>query len=500
MVTQEENAVLVSPKDKLEQRLSPDSTINASSTDREAIVPEKPSEDGYNWRKYGQKNVKGNEYIRSYYKCSHPNCQVKKQVERSQDGRITDINYLGEHDHAKPHSDPQVSVPSLLSVKVQIPDCPPAADEDKPSDVQALATGHFQKVDLCEHAIVKVADDATPVPLTPSSQSRDDHSENFTLKRRKRSIDGGDNTAEKPSHESRIVVHTVSEVDIVNDGFRWRKYGQKMVKGNPNPRSYYRCSTTGCPVKKHVERASHDPKVVITTYEGEHDHSMPPIRTILPQTAGASVGETESNGMSKSKSEEGDTVHDAAITGKPEKGDSVDPITNEKENNLAIVMRAEDAITGSTEQKANHKAERSEHNFQIAKEEIDQTVSKDQMVKQEKVASSHVDTKPEAILSEAKKPDTIVDMKPEVVSTEAKKPDTIANKKPEVVSTEAKKPDTIVDMEVVSTEATKPDTIIDMKPEIASTEAKRPDAIVESSRAEAKSNGLQRPNTEAVNC
>lgn len=36
--------------------------------------------------------------------------------------------------------------------------------------------------------------------------------------------------------ESRVVVRTSSEVDFVNDGYRWRKYGQKMVKGNANPR------------------------------------------------------------------------------------------------------------------------------------------------------------------------------------------------------------------------------------------------------------------------
>lgn len=53
---------------------------------------------------------------------------------------------------------------------------------------------------------------------------------------RKRALDGADSTTEKPNNDSRLVVHTVSEVDIVNDGFRWRKYGQKMVKGNPNPR------------------------------------------------------------------------------------------------------------------------------------------------------------------------------------------------------------------------------------------------------------------------
>jgi len=58
---------------------------------------------------------------------------------------------------------------------------------------------------------------------------------------RKKSIDGADIVPEKPAHDSRLVVHTVSEVDIVNDGYRWRKYGQKMVKGNPNPRYAQSC-------------------------------------------------------------------------------------------------------------------------------------------------------------------------------------------------------------------------------------------------------------------
>lgn len=61
----------------------------------------RPSEDGYNWRKYGQKHVKGSEYPRSYYKCTHPTCQVKKKVERSHDGQITEIIYKA-HNHPKP--------------------------------------------------------------------------------------------------------------------------------------------------------------------------------------------------------------------------------------------------------------------------------------------------------------------------------------------------------------------------------------------------------------
>lgn len=42
--------------------------------------------------------------------------------------------------------------------------------------------------------------------------------------------------AARPIREPRVVVQTTSEVDILDDGYRWRKYGQKVVKGNPNPR------------------------------------------------------------------------------------------------------------------------------------------------------------------------------------------------------------------------------------------------------------------------
>lgn len=80
---------------------------------------------------------------------------------------------------------------------------------------------------------------------------------------------------EKKQREPRFAFMTKSEVDHLEDGYRWRKYGQKAVKNSPFPRSYYRCTTQKCTVKKRVERSFQDPSVVITTYEGQHNHPIP---------------------------------------------------------------------------------------------------------------------------------------------------------------------------------------------------------------------------------
>uniref|UniRef100_A0A0E0FPQ9 WRKY domain-containing protein n=1 Tax=Oryza nivara TaxID=4536 RepID=A0A0E0FPQ9_ORYNI len=81
--------------------------------------------------------------------------------------------------------------------------------------------------------------------------------------------------AEKRQRQPRVAFLTKSEVDHLEDGYRWRKYGQKAVKNSPYPRSYYRCTTPKCGVKKRVERSYQDPSTVITTYEGQHTHHSP---------------------------------------------------------------------------------------------------------------------------------------------------------------------------------------------------------------------------------
>ncbi|KAG8077302.1 hypothetical protein GUJ93_ZPchr0007g5632 [Zizania palustris] len=81
--------------------------------------------------------------------------------------------------------------------------------------------------------------------------------------------------AEKRQRQPRVAFLTKSDVDHLEDGYRWRKYGQKAVKNSSYPRSYYRCTTPKCGVKKRVERSYQDPSTVITTYEGQHTHHSP---------------------------------------------------------------------------------------------------------------------------------------------------------------------------------------------------------------------------------
>nr|AYW01722.1 persimmon protein WRKY5 [Diospyros kaki] len=92
--------------------------------------------------------------------------------------------------------------------------------------------------------------------------------------REMKSSSSGKKKGEKKIRKPRFAFETRSQVDILDDGYRWRKYGQKAVKNNRFPRSYYRCTHQGCGVKKQVQRLSKDEAVVVTTYEGMHSHPI----------------------------------------------------------------------------------------------------------------------------------------------------------------------------------------------------------------------------------
>ncbi|XP_050371413.1 WRKY transcription factor WRKY24 [Argentina anserina] len=238
------------------------------------------SDDGFNWRKYGQKQVKGSENPRSYYKCTYPNCPTKKKVERSLDGQITEIVYKGTHNHPKPQNTRRLGSSAASSHAIQ-------ASSHNTNDIadQSFGSHGNSQMDNSngtpENSSLSVGDDEFDQSSQRSkSGGGDEYDEDEPNAKRWKK---GDNECisapgSRTVREPRVVVQTTSDIDILDDGYRWRKYGQKVVKGNPNPRSYYKCTNPGCPVRKHVERASHDLRAVITTYEGKHNHDVPAAR------------------------------------------------------------------------------------------------------------------------------------------------------------------------------------------------------------------------------
>ncbi|KAI5383813.1 probable WRKY transcription factor 75 [Lathyrus oleraceus] len=114
--------------------------------------------------------------------------------------------------------------------------------------------------------------DASPFEPNPGSGSNVHvQNEEFLKSKRKETLS---ERSGKETMKHKYVFQTRSQIDILDDGFRWRKYGEKLVKNGKFPRSYYKCSYRGCNVRKQIQRHSKDEQIVETTYEGMHVHPV----------------------------------------------------------------------------------------------------------------------------------------------------------------------------------------------------------------------------------
>lgn len=272
-----------------------------------------PTTDGYNWRKYGQKQVKSSNCFRSYYKCTILGCPAKKVQHSDHSSRVIEIVYKGQHNHNSPGmircprkrriiSDGLAVGSDTIDSSIQKLDgsesviCKIEDRQDsfrksgleKQNSSDSIDNTYDEKEDKLELKQRVEPEKSMPeqpkrkIPRPSSSDENSgigtekEHGDEQRLKRRMKER-GTANSSPlcKVVKESKIVVHAAGDIEISSDGYRWRKYGQKTVKGNPHPRNYYRCTCADCPVRKHVERDTNNTTSFIITYEGKHNHDIP---------------------------------------------------------------------------------------------------------------------------------------------------------------------------------------------------------------------------------
>ncbi|CAF1712439.1 unnamed protein product [Brassica napus] len=218
-------------------------------------------------------------------------------------------------------------------------DAPPEtveSSDDIPTENSVYITSHESNADpidaplapktLSTALVVAEADVMNPISLESGSKDNDKEREynqeedkvedhNVVVepptRKRKSQVNTEENMVSniigvtRPKNKTQSVIIQVESVeDYPDDGFRWRKYGQKVVTGNANPRLYisftskllrhfgkilyiyfgvngnrrsdYRCTYTGCEVKKLVEKSVDNVKLVVATYDRIHEHVPPP--------------------------------------------------------------------------------------------------------------------------------------------------------------------------------------------------------------------------------
>ncbi|KFK37406.1 hypothetical protein AALP_AA4G252800 [Arabis alpina] len=115
-------------------------------------------------------------------------------------------------------------------------------------------------------------------------------------------------TSENKTEKVKVYVGTGQDKNVNDDGYCWRKYGQKEIHGSINPRGYYRCThrfTLKCLAVKQVQKSDEDPSIYEVKYRGEHTcNNINTSPSPSPTTTNFSVSMFEKRGVTEKVEED----------------------------------------------------------------------------------------------------------------------------------------------------------------------------------------------------
>jgi len=242
------------------------------------------SEDGFKWRKYGQKKLKGTTSPRHYYKCTYPGCHVKKSVERiEENGKYSEkISYKGDHLHdssrialLSPFShlinpSTQTTTNSISNSNNSNTSSNTNASTNTNTNTNTKTIPSTNVKTSTSNSDTKNTNNSSTNIVVENSSTNSTMTDNLTNSTNSTIADNSNNSTNS-TIANNLVTNNLTSISILEDGFCWRKYGQKNVK-NGTKRSYYKCTEITCTAKKQVEKFETGIK---TSYEGSHNHSKP---------------------------------------------------------------------------------------------------------------------------------------------------------------------------------------------------------------------------------
>ncbi|KAI3759957.1 hypothetical protein L1987_50344 [Smallanthus sonchifolius] len=303
-------------------------------------------DDGYAWRKYGQKVILNSKHQRNYYRCTNKfeqGCQATKQVQRTDDKPSKyKITYNGLHTCINSQIAPQIIVEapdpkdnsilinfetktlmdnnkvcylSIASQETKLlyrmehfswPESLPntrikaiqeltkgrilidnlsemvGQPENIESDIQSVnglvvrISGMFENTlsILSSTSLNGILHNPTSDMRSPDSwyyQKSKDSDESINITTTIMTAVKTKRGCHKRRKNASIITKMTST--LIDDGYAWRKYGQKVILNSKHQRNYYRCThkfEQGCQATKQVQRTDDKPSKYKITYNGLH--------------------------------------------------------------------------------------------------------------------------------------------------------------------------------------------------------------------------------------